>query len=179
MIKLLFEYMAILSQENRITNTGYSFFKFNHLLRENYDLGSYDELGWWFSYSNAPKIFFRIIFRLRMPTRRNYKVASWFCRSKINEGKLVSSTLLHMKNRMTKPKNFLTSGFSYQDIVARRSSRKTSYFNWKSRSYEDVIKIMIKSWRRNSRSKLFFLDYDTPPFLCPSFNEVGTGTGDQ
>ena len=89
MIKLLFEYMAILSQENRITNTGYSFFKFNHLLRENYDLGSYDELGWWFSHSNAPKFFFRIIFRLRMPTRRTSKVSVQFSKSRNNDARIM------------------------------------------------------------------------------------------
>ena len=88
MIKLLFEYMAILIQENRITNTGYSFFKFDRLLRENYDLGSYDELGWWFSNSNAPKFFFRIIFWLRMPTRRPSEVSNRFSKFRKDEAKL-------------------------------------------------------------------------------------------
>ena len=53
--------------------------------------------------------------------------------------------IIHMENRMTKPKIFLTSGFSYQDIVAQRSSCKTSYFYCKSCSYEDAFKISIKS----------------------------------
>ena len=34
--------------------------------------------------------------------------------------------IIHMENCMTKPKHFLTSGFSYQDIVAQRSSPNTA-----------------------------------------------------
>ena len=82
-----------------------------------------------------------------------------------NRRKIYDHIWPYMENCKTKPKKFLTSGFSYQDIVARRSSRKTSYFYWKSCSYEDVFKIMIKSWSRNSRSKIFFQTMIPPVFM--------------
>ena len=42
-------------------------------------------------------------------------------------------------------KTKIISGFSYQDIVAQRSSCKTSYIYCKSCSYKEVFEILIKS----------------------------------